>query len=52
MFIRLKPNKSGSVSIQIVSKKQGRYRVVESLGVGHNEQEIAPLLLKAQPLKI
>jgi hypothetical protein len=50
MFIRKKSNKSGSVSIQIVSKKQGRYRVVESLGVGHNEQEIASLLLKAQAL--
>jgi hypothetical protein len=50
MFIRKKPNKSGCVSIQIVSKKQGRYRVVESVGVGHNEHEISSLLLKAQAL--
>jgi len=47
MFIRKKPNKSGSISVQIILKERGRYRVLESVGVGRNEQEISTLLLKA-----
>ena len=50
MFIRKKSNKSGSVSIQIISKARGRYRVVESVGVGRSEQEISNLYKKAQLL--
>lgn len=50
MFIRKKPNKSGSVSVQLISKERGRYRVVESVGVGITEQEISNLLLKARAL--
>jgi transposase len=48
MFIRQKRNKSGSVSIQIISKFGGRYKVVESIGSGKNEQEISTLMLKAR----
>jgi hypothetical protein len=48
MFIRKKPNKSGSTSVQIILKERGRYRVLESVGVGHSEQEISALLLKAR----
>lgn len=50
MFIRKKPNKSGSISIQIISKERNRYKVIESVGVGHSEQEIANLVLKARAI--
>ena len=50
MFIRRKQNKSGSVSIQIISKERGRYKVVESVGVGKTEQELSSLTLKAHSL--
>lgn len=43
MFIRENKNRSGSVSIQIVSKAKGRYRVVKSLGSATTRQEIEKL---------
>lgn len=50
MFIRKKSNKSGSTSVQIISKERGRYRVIESVGAGRNEQEISALMLKAHAI--
>ena len=44
MFIRRKPNKSGSTSVQVVVKtRDRRQRVVKSLGVGHSEHELLEL---------
>jgi transposase len=43
MYIRRKPNKSGSVSIQVVSKHTGKYKVVRSFGTGFTEQELVRL---------
>ena len=40
MYIRRKPNKSGSVSVQLISKEGGRYIVVKSFGAGKTEEEI------------
>jgi hypothetical protein len=39
MFLLKKPNKSGSVSIQVISKEYGRYRDVERVGVRRIEQK-------------
>jgi hypothetical protein len=50
MFIRKKSNKSGSVSVQLISKSRGKYRVIESVGTGRTEQEISDLVLKARSL--
>jgi len=50
MFIRKKRNKSGSTSVQIISKSSGKYRVVESVGCGTSAQEISTLMLKAHGL--
>jgi len=43
MFLRKKPNKSGSISIQIISKAHGKYKVVKTIGRGFTEQEIQHL---------
>lgn len=43
MFLRKKKNKSGSVSIQIISKASGKYKVVSSVGSASNEQDIQKL---------
>lgn len=43
MFLRKKPNKSGSTSIQIISKTHGKYKVVKTIGRGFTEQEIQHL---------
>lgn len=43
MFVRLKKNASGSVSIQIISKARGKYKLVKSLGSATTQQEIERL---------
>ena len=48
MFIREKKNKSGSVSIQVVSKENGTYKVVKTIGCATERPEIDALKLKAQ----
>ena len=48
MFIRRKSNKSGSVSIQIISKAGGKYKVVKSLGSAQSEKQIQVLEWKAR----
>lgn len=49
MFVRKKPNKSGSVSVQIIDKASG-YRVIQTVGSSRNPDEIERLLLKAQQI--
>lgn len=48
MFIRKNKNRSGSVSVQIISKEESRYQVIETIGSGKSQEEIAKLYLEAQ----
>lgn len=48
MFIRKNKNRSGSVSVQIISKEQGKYKVVETIGSGKTQEDVATLYLEAQ----
>jgi len=43
MFLRKKKNKSGSISVQIISKANGKYAVVSSIGSAIDEQDIQKL---------
>jgi len=43
MFLRKKKNKSGSISVQIISKSRGNYKVIKTIGCGRSEQEIKKL---------
>lgn len=43
MFLRKKPNRSGSISIQIIQKIGGKYKLIKSIGSSKNEQEIQKL---------
>ena len=43
MFLRKKKNKSGSISVQIITKSGGKYKVVKTIGSGKSEQEIQKL---------
>jgi transposase len=43
MFVRRKPNRTGSVSVQIIDKSKGHYRVIKSFGTGNTEVEIVRL---------
>jgi transposase len=48
MFVRPKKNRSGSVSIQIINKARGRYKVVKTLGSATTRQEIERLTRLAE----
>ena len=43
MYIRRISNKTGTVSVQVISKHTGKYKVMRSFGAGRNEQEIVRL---------
>jgi len=43
MFVREKPNKSGSVSVQVIDKSDG-YRVVKTIGSAHDADELNRLV--------
>ena len=47
MFVRKKRNASGSVSVQIISKKSGKYKVVETVGCSKESDEIESLYKQA-----
>lgn len=48
MFVRKKPNKSGSVSVQIINKSLGKYEVLHTLGSASEKSEIEYLVKKAK----
>ena len=50
MFVRKKKNKSGSVSIQIISKEKGKYKVVKTVGNAKDSDELERLHLQAHYL--
>lgn len=43
MFLRKLKNRSGSISVQIISKTGGKYKVVKTIGCGKSTQEIQKL---------
>ncbi len=47
MFVREKKNRSGSVSVQIIDKSSGKYRVAQTVGSSSDPEEIAYLRKKA-----
>lgn len=48
MFVRKKPNKSGVVSIQVISKSQGKYAVVKTIGSSRDPQQIQALITQGE----
>jgi transposase len=48
MFIRHKQNKSGSISIQVIDKSTGKYKVLKTIGSSMDQAEIELLCQKAQ----
>jgi hypothetical protein len=43
MFVRRKANKTGTVSVQVIDKSKGHYRVIKSFGTGRTEAEVVRL---------
>jgi len=48
MFVRRRKNKSGTVSVHIVDKSDGVYKLVKSVGSAGNDAEIEQLVRKAE----
>ena len=48
MFIRKKKNKSGVISIQIITKINRKSKLIKTIGSSANDNEISELLVKAQ----
>lgn len=48
MFICKNKNSSGAVSVQIIDKAGGRYKIIKAIGSGTTDQEIAVLYRRAQ----
>lgn len=47
MYVRKKPNKSGVVSIQIIDKSSGRYKMLKTIGSSSDVDQIKNLVTKA-----
>ena len=43
MFLRKLKNRSGSTSVQIISKAGGKYKVIKAIGSAFQEQELQKL---------
>lgn len=48
VYVRQKKNRSGKVSIQIIDKSFGKYKVLKTIGCSSNELEIENLVLKGK----
>jgi transposase len=48
MFVRKKKNKSGVISIQVIDKSSGKYKLVKTIGSSSNNQEIENLFRQGQ----
>lgn len=47
MFLRKLKNRSGSISVQIISKAGGKYKVIKTIGTSYQEQELQRLIYLA-----
>jgi len=48
MFVRKKKNKSGIVSVQVIDKSSGNYKVVKTIGSSCVESEVEQLLTEGR----
>jgi transposase len=47
MFVRKKPNTSGSTSVQVIDKSSGSYKVVKTMGSSDDPQQVDRLIRRA-----
>jgi transposase len=48
MFVRQKKNKSGKISVQVINKSRGRYRVKKTIGFSDDAQTLSQLVQEAE----
>jgi transposase len=50
MFVRKKPNKSGLISVQVIDKSFGKYRVIKTVGSSNDPSIVTELVNQAKQL--
>jgi len=48
MFLRKKVNKSGVISVQIIDKSSGKYKVYKTIGSSNDSNEVDSLVLEGR----
>ena len=48
MFVRKKANKSGSISVQVISKIKGKSKLIKTIGSSKDEDTINEFICKAK----
>jgi hypothetical protein len=48
MFVRKKKNKSGVISVQIIDKSSGRYKVLKTVGSGNDVEQVTKLVFEGE----
>ncbi|NJM80231.1 MAG: hypothetical protein HC854_12560 [Flavobacterium sp.] len=48
MFVRQKKNKSGVVSVQVIDKSSGKYKLLKTIGSSNDSSEIEKFVVEAQ----
>ena len=48
MFVRTKRNQSGTVSVQVVDKSSGSYKVIKTIGSSSDQDQVGNMMLQAR----
>lgn len=48
MFVRKKKNNSGIISVQVIDKSSGKYKMLKTIGCSRNEQEVSILVQRGE----
>ena len=48
MYIREKPNKSGKISVQVIEKRAGEYKLLQTIGCSDDKTKLAELIIAAK----
>jgi transposase len=48
VFIRKKLNRGGSTTVQVIDKSSGNFRIVKTIGLAKNEDQLRDLILQAE----
>ncbi len=48
MYLRKKKNKSGVISVQVIDKSTGKYKVIKTIGSSSNPLEVENLVIQGQ----
>jgi hypothetical protein len=48
VFIRKKQNKSGTISVQVITKFEGKSKLVKTIGSSKSQEEVEQLVFQGQ----